>query len=556
MNQVFENMRRNARPSILVVEDNDINREILCEVLSDTYNVFEAEDGEVGLELLAAHYNELSLVLLDVYMPVCDGFEFLRRKRRDERYAAVPVIVATASDAIEDEIKCLELGANDFIVKPYNTQIMLNRVNNMIHLRESASIVNQLTWDSLTGLYSKVFFYRTVEDVFAAAPNESFDLVCSDIDNFKTLNDRYGEEACNRVLVMLADHMAQTLEDVIAGGRIGGDTFAFLTKHQDPESWESKLSSAANDMPVPNVGVKFGITEDVDHDVPVPQLCNRSMSAIDTVKDRGGFAIAFFDDEMHQRQLIEQVIRESMETALEQRQFSVFYQPKHNVQTNTIGGAEALVRWTHPLLGFVSPGLFIPVFERSGFITKLDMFVWEEVCRELRECIDKGLPIVPISVNASRLDFDVPDLPKKIAALADKYGIDRSLLHLELTETAYSENPEAVVEALKDVRELGFSAELDDFGSGYSSLASLNTLPLDVMKLDMSIVQQASELNDFRIVEAAINLAQVLDLKTVVEGVETEEEAKRVSDLGCDLIQGYFYSKPLRQDEFEEYLRR
>lgn len=553
---MVENMQRGARHTILVVEDNELNREILCSVLSDTYDVLEAADGAVGLELLAAHYNELSLVLLDVYMPVCDGFEFLRRKRLDERYAAVPVIVTTASGALEDELSCLELGANDFIVKPYNTEVMLNRISNMIRLRESASIVNQLTWDSLTGLYSKVFFYRAVEDAFAAEPDEAFDLVCSDIDNFKALNDRYGEGVCDRVLVLLAEHMTESLEDVVVGGRIGGDTFAFLTKHQEEGTWEERLCSTTEDMPIPNLSVKFGVTENVNHEMPVPQICNRSMSAIDMVKVRGGTAVVFYDDEMHQRQLIEQVIRESMETALEQRQFSVFYQPKHDVQTNTIGGAEALVRWHHPLLGFVSPGLFVPVFERSGFVTKLDMFVWEEVCKELKSCKEKGLPVVPISVNASRLDFDIPDLPQQIAALADKYEIDRSLLHLELTETAYSENPDLVIDALRVLRELGFSAELDDFGSGYSSLASLNILPLDVMKLDMSIVQQASELDDFRIVEAAINLAQVLDLKTVVEGVETEEEAKRVSDLGCDLIQGYYYSKPLRHDEFEDYLMR
>ena len=159
-------------------------------------------------------------------------------------------------------------------------------------------------------------------------------------------------------------------------------------------------------------------------------------------------------------------------------------------------------------------------------------------------------------MNASRLDFDVPDLPEQIAALADRYDVDHRLLHVELTETAYSDNPTAVVDTLHKLKEQGFSTELDDFGAGYSSLVSLNTLPLDVMKLDMSMVRQATQLGDFRIVESTIKLAQILGLKTVVEGVETAEEAQKVKDMGCDLIQGYYYSKPLSREDFEAYLAR
>ncbi|MDO4796734.1 MAG: response regulator [Coriobacteriales bacterium] len=172
--------------TLLVVEDNDINREMLCAILdSEGFTVIEAENGEVGLQLLEENYVDLSLVLLDVYMPVCDGFEFLERKRADKRFDSVPVIVATASESREDEIACLKLGANDFIVKPYNTEIMMNRISNTVHLRESASLVNQLTWDKLTNLYSREFFYRRVDSVFASMGSDTqYDMVCSDIVNF------------------------------------------------------------------------------------------------------------------------------------------------------------------------------------------------------------------------------------------------------------------------------------------------------------------------------------------------------------------------------------
>lgn len=555
MNRIGNMGGMGAHRKVLVVEDSEFNRELLRTLLGDKFTIIEAENGLEGLSMLEKHYSDLSLVLLDVYMPECDGFEFLRRKRQDERFQSVPVIVTTASGAIEDEIRCLQLGAHDFVVKPYNFDIMMNRVKNMIHLRETASIVNRLTWDEATGLYSKEFFYRAVEETLEAFPARKYDVICSDIDNFKILNDRYGEKKCDLLLRDLAKGLSERLNGLVAGGRISGSSFAFLVEHK-PQAWGEILNGMGDEIEYVNFNVKYGVVELVDHAMLPQQLCSRAISAIDTTRNHVGSEVAIFDDELHQRQLVEQIIRDSMEAALTEHQFSVFYQPKQDVHQNTVGGAEALVRWTHPTLGFVSPGTFIPIFERSGFITRLDYYVWEEACKEVVRCRDLGLPLIPISVNVSRIDFDETTLPKHIAELADKHGIDRSMLHVELTETAYSDNPERVTKMLGELRSLGFSVELDDFGSGYSSLASLNTLPLDVMKLDMSMVRMASELGDFRVVEASINLAKTLGLKTVVEGVETAEEASMVTAIGCDYIQGYYYSRPLSRPDFEEYLAK
>lgn len=540
---------------ILVVEDNDINRAMLSELLSSDFDVIQAENGLVGLRELERNYESLSLVLLDVYMPECDGFEFLRRKSEDERYDAVPVIVATASDVAEDEITCLELGANDFILKPYNYEVIMNRVHNMVRLRESASLVNQLAWDRITGLYSKEYFYRTVQDEFATAPDGQFDMVCVEVYNFKTLNNRYGENSCNQLLRGLAKALVDSLPGFVAGGRIAGDTFAFLIDHQE-RGWEERLYTVTDGLNIVTVNVNFGIVQQVDYNMPVSGICDRAIIALETVRSYHGNGVALFDDELHQRQITEQILTESMETALKERQFVVNYQPKHDLHTDTVGGAEALVRWVHPDLGFISPDVFISLFERNGFIAKLDMYVWEEACREIKRCEQLGLPIVPISVNASSLDFDEPDLAQQIVDLVDRYEVDHSRLHIELTETAYSDNPQMVASTLETLRAQGFSTELDDFGSGYSSLVSLNSLSLDVMKLDRSVISQATTLNDYRILESALKLAQILGLKTVVEGVETEEEMQKVKELGCDLIQGYYYSRPLPAAEFEEYLAK
>ena len=542
-----------AKRSILVVEDNEINRDLLCALLVDDFEVITAENGLVGLEKLREHQEILSLVLLDVYMPQCDGFEFLRRRAEDEALANVPVIVTTASDSLDDEIRCLQLGANDFVVKPYNADIIMNRINNTIHLRETASIVNQLTWDDLTKLFNKEFFYRHSEDALTSAPDKRFDMICSNIENFKHYNDRYGRATCNDLLRDLASNLKQTLPGIVAGGRIGGDKFAFLVSHRG-RGWEQILEEATKDLAIPGIRVKFGIVEDVSHSLAVSLACDRALIALDKIKGRRGTNVAWYNDELHQQQIVEEIILETMEQALKDRQFVVYYQPKHDLRTDRTGGVEALARWIHPELGFVSPAQFIPVLERQGYITQLDMYILDEACRELKHLEELGLRPVPVSVNASAYDFDVPDLVQHITRTVDGYGIDHSLLHVELTETAYSEDPETVARALKDLRDLGFCVELDDFGAGYSSLASLNVLPLDVMKLDMSIIRQATALNDFRIVHAAIQLAQLLGLSTVAEGVESQEEVEQLKSMGCDYIQGYYFSKPLRSNEFEAYL--
>ena len=526
---------------------------MLVEMLEADFDVIEAEDGQAGLDQLERYYKDLSLVLLDLYMPVCDGFEFLRRKRADGRYDSIPVIVATASGSVQDEITCLELGANDFVLKPYNFEIMANRLNNMIRLRESASIVNQLTHDGVTGLFSKAFFNRTVEGALAGAGGAEFDMACVNVVNFEVLTGRYGEANCDRLLRELAERLGERLPGPVAGGRIGAAKLAFLVEH-GPTDWEGLLGGAVKEVPFANVNAKLGVVERVDHAMPASVTCSRALSAIAAVADRHDCDVALFDDELHERQLLEHAIRDCMEDALAESQFSVFFQPKHDVRAGRVGGAEALVRWFHPELGSISPGLFIPIFERNGFITKLDFFVWEEACREVARCRELGLPAVPVSVNVSRLDFDLPDLPARIAGIADRCGVEHSLLHVELTETAYSDNPDAVVKTLRELKGLGFSVELDDFGSGYSSFESLSTLPLDVMKLDMSMVRKAAELDDYRVLESTIKLAHVLGLQTVVEGVETADVAERVTGLGCDFIQGYHYSRPLGREEFEAYL--
>lgn len=245
-----------------------------------------------------------------------------------------------------------------------------------------------------------------------------------------------------------------------------------------------------------------------------------------------------------------------MEDALEEGQFTVYYQPKYNLNDECMAGAEALVRWIHPEWGFMSPGEFIPLFEKNGFIPRLDQYVWESVCIQLQSWKEKGYPLLPISVNVSRADVYHSQLVDTLLRLTQKYDTDPSYLHLEITESAYTENSAQIISTAEQLRKLGFIIEMDDFGSGYSSLNMLGQMKLDILKLDMKFIQNEIEkpMNQ-SILNDIISMAHRMGLSVVAEGVETREQMRRLQIFGCDYAQGYFFAKPMPVTEFEELLR-
>ncbi|MCR5813089.1 MAG: EAL domain-containing protein [Desulfovibrio sp.] len=542
------------KKTILIVEDNDMNRDILHDLLSDDFNVLVASNGLIGLKMLEEHYQTLSIILLDIYMPECNGFEFLERKKTNPLFSAIPVIVMTASNTVEDEIQCLKLGASDFLSKPYNTEVMKNRIRSIIHLRETSSFLNRLEKDSLTGLLSKEFFLHQMQNLLIRNPDESYDLLCSDVESFRRMNDRYGTAKCDAFLSYLAGRLSEKLPDLVLAGRLGVDVFAFLIKHQEAEWAEALLKNIVEDNQPSGIQLKYGLVPAVDHSLAPLTLINHAASAIKEIKGHYNTSIAIFDEAFQEKQLRIQLIEEGMLEGLKNKEFQVYYQPKHNVKNDTIVGAEALVRWVHPKLGFIGPNVFIPLFEQNGFITELDFYVWEEVCCEIRRCLDIGFAIVPISVNVSRMDFDTPNLAERLINLVDKYKIDHSLFHIELTESMCVDNLDYIAATCEKLHDAGFVIELDDFGSGYSSLSSIVLLNVDVMKLDVSLVHNASETKNYSLLRYAILLAESMKLETIAEGVEVEEQAMALRVLGCDYIQGYYYSKPLNRDDFEPYL--
>ena len=543
-----------TQKKILVVEDNELNRAMLVEILSDQYTTLEAENGKEALEILRKNRDTICLILLDVVMP------FLDVVRQDPRLSLIPVIVMTQNNSEDVEVSALSHGATDFVPKPYRPQVILHRIASILHLQETAAMVNQFRYDRLTRLYSKEFFFQKAQEVLVRNPDKEYNIVCSNIVNFKLYNDTFGIPAGDRLLKNFAAAIEEFQGEGVVAGRYGGDRFVILQERGKEIAQRSVFErSMRTDRPddLRNVDIKWGVYEITDRYLPMEYMCDRAMLAADSIKGQYNQIIAIYDDTLRKKLLREQNITSSMEAALENNQFTVYFQPKYRASDSRLCGAEALVRWIHPEWGFMSPGEFIPLFEKNGFISKLDQFVWERTCAQIREWQDKGYPPLPVSVNVSRADVFQSDLAESLSNLTKKYGIDPKLLHLEITESAYTENSKQIISMVDQLRARGFIIEMDDFGSGYSSLNMLSQLKLDVLKLDMKFVQsETGQGTDRGVLRLVVEMAHRMNLSVVAEGVETQQQLSRLQEIGCDYVQGYLFSKPIPAADYDTMLSR
>ena len=419
-------------------------------------------------------------------------------------------------------------------------------------------IANLFKFDQLTGFYTKDFFYRKARERLDEDQDHRYVILCSNIENFKLYNDTYGRQAGDRLLIKLAELCRKGVGESGVYGRYGADRFMFLLDMQHEQlirQYVKNMIENNRSERIENMSVKLGFYEITDRSMTVEQMCDRALLAVDSITGLYNQFVAVYDDTMRKKILREKDITDVMEVALKEGQFSVYLQPKYSLQNDRMIGAEALVRWMHPELGFMSPGEFIPLFEKNGFIYKLDQFVWEKVCQKLREWKDRNIPLLPVSVNVSRADIYQPDLLEIFDRLINQYEINPKYLHLEITESAYTENPEHIIRTVEALRERGFVIEMDDFGSGYSSLNMLGQMSLDMLKLDMGFIRsEMSKPIERRLLNDVINMAHRMHLSVVAEGVETEEQKKHLKDMGCDFAQGFYYAKPMPAQEYEEIL--
>ncbi len=333
--------------------------------------------------------------------------------------------------------------------------------------------------------------------------------------------------------------------------------FALLLAYDNREALVDrieKIEKVLNSVS-PNIKLYFGVgiylVQEGDKDIE--QLYNNALLACDMLGDEAENKIAFFDVEMNNQRIWERKVEDDMSRALANKEFQVYLQPKISTAEEVLAGAEALVRWIHPKEGFISPNKFIPIFEKNGYITKLDDYMLEEVASLQAQWIAQKRKIVPISVNISRAHFTRSDLAAHISSIVDKYQVPHNVIELELTESAFFDDKKLLLNTIKQLRESGFSVSMDDFGAGYSSLNSLKEMQIDVLKIDADFFRGADEEErGMLIVSEVIDLAKKLDMKIVAEGIESREQVDFLTEQECDLIQGYFFAKPMPIAEFVE----
>lgn len=551
----------NKKLMVLVVDDELINREILGQILSEEYHVIFAEDGKKGLAAIRDHRNDLALILLDLVMPGIHGLDLLKLIKSNKEMKHIPVIVLTSDH--KSEVPSLQLGASDFIPKPYPLpEIIMARVKRTIELEEDRKLIQSTEKDSLTGLYNREYFFRYAEQFDLRNKEIPMDAILVNINHFHNINERYGKEYGNTVLRHLADLIRVLLRK--SGGfacRLEADTFLIYCRHG--EHYKEMMEQAASDFDDNAAAsgnrfhLRMGVYPDVDKSIDIERRFDRAKMAADTGRNKYGQTVSYYDNKLHNEKLYEEQLLDDFRSALEQRQFLVYYQPKFDVRKDkpVLASAEALVRWKHPRLGMIDPGLFIPLLEDNGLVQKLDHYVWQEAAAQIRRWKDTLGVTVPVSVNVSRVDMYDPELISIFKKIIEENRLTTAEYLLEITESAYTDNSIQIINIVKQLRKLGFRIEMDDFGTGYSSLNMLSMLPIDALKLDMKFIRTAfSERKDTRMIELIIDIAEYLKVPVIAEGVETEEQLTTLKALGCDIVQGYYFSRPVPAEEFETFI--
>ncbi len=418
--------------------------------------------------------------------------------------------------------------------------------------------------DSLTKINNVNRFYIKASEILKRNKDIAYSIICIDVNNFKYINETYGYKIGDQLLIQIAQKLSDTFKDDEICARINNDHFVVLIKSvfENPEvKYQSLERAFLNEI---NQGIiKYPISFSVgvyrveDKNEAVISMVDKALLTLKNIKKRKNIYFAYYSNDLLQKFIKNNQIENMMQPALDNQEFKVFLQPKIDLHTLSIIGAEALVRWVSPSKGFMQPDDFIPLFEKNGFIVKLDFYVLEECCKKIREWIDKGIDPIPISVNQSRINLDDPFYVEKLNDILQKYELPVNLIEIELTEGMFSSSNTKLVKIMERMRKIGFSISMDDFGSGYSSLNLLKEIPVDILKIDKVFLDETANSRKSRIIiSQVVSMARKLGMKVVCEGVENEEQAAFLRKIHCDFAQGYLYAKPMTIADFEEYRDR
>ncbi len=545
---------------VLVVDDQEINRDALGIILEDDYDVIYAQNGKEALHAMHEHIDDLVIVLLDLMMPVMDGFEVLKTVRNDEDLRKIPIIVLTSDKSAE--LRALQMGAADFITKPFDAhEVILARVGRIIELSEGRKLISSAETDKLTGLYNRNFFFEYADRLYKYHKDRHMDAIVLNIEQFHSINDLNGRQFGDRVLKTLGEEIKAFMNETVGiASRFEADRFAIYCVGQDDyksllKRFQDKLDEQ---FPEVNVHLRMGVKLWAEDTEPVVMF-DRARAACNMTRGDYQNPLMIYSEEMRLKELMNRRLLNDLRLAVEENQLIVYYQPKYDIQCNPprLISAEALIRWKHPELGMIAPGDFIPLFEKNGLISVVDSFVWKQAAKQISLWREKYGFTLPVSVNLSRVDIFDPALTDKLVELVRDYDLKFDDLKLEVTESSYTDNAKMLLELIHNLRTMGFEVEMDDFGAGYSSLNMLSDMPIDVLKMDMKFVRNIEQSEtDLLLVKLIIDIARYMNLEVVAEGVENNKQLSLLQDAGCNVVQGFYFSRPLPPEEFEKLIEK
>ena len=545
---------------VLIVDDELINRELLSAMLSQTFEIETASNGQEAMMMLTRPDANYSLILLDLMMPVMDGFEVIERCQKDEALKRIPIIVMTSEKSAE--VRSIRMGAADFITKPYDMpEVILARCERIIELSEDKSIIRSTERDKVSGLYTRSYFFAYLQQMVQRL-EKPMDALVLNLDRFHLINELFGRDEGDRVLATIGELISEKLSELRGiACRSESDTFFLFCERQEEyeslmEEMQSKLAAFAKSR---SLRLRAGIYSCEEHESDPEAWFSRAKSACDRIRGQYGSLATRYNNELYERTVFHERLIGDIDDAINRRDFVVYFQPKYRIQGEcpVLTSAEALIRWIHPELGFISPGEFIPLFEQNGLIRRVDHYVWRSAAEQIKCWREQYGMSIPISVNVSRVDIFDPELEKKLCDILDEFSLAPDDLMLEITESAYADSADRLIEVVNSLRDKGFKIEMDDFGSGYSSLNMLTEIPIDVLKIDMQFIRRMLlDDKNLKLVRLVMDIAEFLDVPVVAEGVEEEEQLNVLRQMGCDIVQGYYFSPPLPAERFGELIRQ
>ncbi|NJK39990.1 MAG: EAL domain-containing protein [Oscillatoriales cyanobacterium RM2_1_1] len=592
-----------AQADILIVDDTPENLYLLSEILvNQGYKVRKVLNGQLALNAIAV--NPPDLILLDVMMPELNGYQVCEILKSDPETQEIPILFISALHEDLDKVKAFTLGGADYITKPFQVREVLARVRHQLELRAARIRIESLNTDlehrilqrtaqlqeaqeklmhmafhdPLTNLPNRTAFLQQLEQALERQqiePMEHFAVLYLDGDRFKLVNDSLGHLFGDKLLIHAAQRLQSCCRSTDMLARMGGDEFVLLVRVVD-HAESLTISKTALEKAIEiarqihqvfelpfnlegheiSINFSIGICQGAGYD-KFEDILRDADTALYRAKASGEDYYQVFDPTMYQQVVATLQIQQDLRRALVQEEFLVYYQPIVHLETLSLTGFEALVRWQPLGEPLIAPGQFIPIAEETGLIIPLGFWVLRTACRQLRQWQIEGRlsPSVTLSVNLSAKQLNLSNLVEQIQQILAETQLLPECLKLEITESAIMDHPENVIHYLGQLRKQGIQLSIDDFGTGYSSLAYLNRLPLNILKIDRSFVIGLTEtIENQGIAKAIIALAQTLGMQTIAEGVETQAQVDQLKQLGCDMGQGYLFSRPLPVESLETWL--